>query len=272
MGDLLITAAEPAGDPMWTDVLAAVSGTIAALAAVATVVVAVVAARYAKGQLDGLRQQLTVASQQLEEARELRREQAQPYVVMSAVPNRTTPQVVEIVIQNLGTTGARDVVISCTPPLVRTDQHGGAEHVHLPDTIPFLAPGQEWRTFWDHGLERAGDEYDLPDRHDVTIAYTDSSGAAYSTPSVLDWQIFVVREWTVEKTVHHAVGELEKVRKTLQTLARADRVQKVATYDGARLDQQRTEQHVEQRRRHEELLAEIERARTRPEQDTEGQQ
>jgi hypothetical protein len=62
MGEAIVSAAaEAASDPTWTDVVSAVGAGIAALAAVATVAVAIVAALYAKRQVQGLRDQLTVA-------------------------------------------------------------------------------------------------------------------------------------------------------------------------------------------------------------------
>ncbi|TFV52090.1 MULTISPECIES: hypothetical protein [Geodermatophilaceae] len=266
-------AAEPAGDPTaWTDVVSAVGAGVAAFAALATVVVAIVAARYAKGQVDGLRKQLDVAGEQLEEARTLRREQAQPYVVVSAVTNRVSPHVSEVVIQNLGTTGARDVTISCSPPLVRTDQHGGAQEVQLPETIPFMAPGQEWRTFWDVGTERARDIYDLPDRYDVTVTYRDSLDVSHTTPSVLDWGVFRHRMWTTEKTVHHATKELEAIRTALQSLAGPRRVQRVAVFDGPQLDRDAAEAEKESMRHLAELDAEVEQAQVRWQREHEGEQ
>ncbi|MGY1697034.1 hypothetical protein ACI780_19200 [Geodermatophilus sp. SYSU D00814] len=260
-------AATAASEPTWTDVVSAVGAGIAALAAVATVAVAVVAALYARRQVIGLRDQLTVASEQLEEARTLRREQAQPYVVMSAVPNRVTPQAIEVVIQNLGTTGARDVTIACTPALVRTDQQGGAQEVPLPSSIPFLAPGQEWRTFWDNSVERAQDRYKLPDRHDVAITYTDSFGDQHTTPSVLDWGVFRHRMWMNERTIHHAAAELKSVSQSLKKLAQPDGVQRVAVYDGPQLEQKRAETRAEAMRRHDELVAEVEEAQVRYQQE-----
>lgn len=256
----------PASDPIpWTDVLSALSALGAAIFGLLTLVVAIVAAVYAKGQLDGLRRslnvasgQLTVASDQLEEARTLRREQAQPYVVMSAVPNQAMPELIEVVIQNRGTTGARDVHISCTPELVRSDQNGGAQKVEIPSTIPFLAPGQEWRTFWDHGRERSQDKYNhLPSRHDVSITYTDSFEEVHTTPSVLDWSVFTSRQWMVEKGVHQAVGQLEKIAKDLHKLAVPQQMTKVAVYDGPQVDQERTAAYAERLRRHEELTARL---------------
>lgn len=254
-----VVPTDPPSDPIpWTDVASAIGAGVAALAALLTLIVAIVAARYAKGQLAGLRDQLTVASAQLDESRTLRREQAQPYIVMTAVPNHTTPEVIEVVIQNRGTTGARDVAISCTPELVRTDQRGGAQKVDIPSTIPFLAPGQEWRTFWDHGRERDEKRYaHLPTRHDVSITYTDSFDEVHTTPSVLDWGVFTSRQWMNEKTVHHAVGQLEKIAKDLHKLAVPQQMTKVAVYDGPQVDQERTAAYADRLRHHEELTARI---------------
>jgi hypothetical protein len=96
-------AVEPAGDPTpWTDVVSAIGAIVAAVAAVATVVVAIVAALYAKRQLTGLREQLTVAGAQLDEARTLRREQAQPYVVAYARPNPVHSETIDIVVRIFG--------------------------------------------------------------------------------------------------------------------------------------------------------------------------
>ncbi|MCZ2807558.1 hypothetical protein O2W18_20830 [Modestobacter sp. VKM Ac-2983] len=261
-----VVPTDPASDPIpWTDVLSAWSALGAAIFGGLTLLVALIAAYYAKGQLDGLRRsltvasgQLTVASDQLEEARTLRREQAQPYVVMSAVPNQAMPEFIEVVIQNLGTTGARDVIISCTPPLVRTDQEDRAQEVKLPGTIPFLAPGQEWRTFWDQGRERSEERYDhLPTRHDVSITYTDSFDEVHTTPSVLDWGVFTSRQWMVEKGVHQAVGHLEKISKDLHKLAVPQQMTKVAVYDGPQVDQKRADAYADRLRRHEELTARL---------------
>jgi len=272
MGTASISAAEPAGDAQpWTDVVSAIGAGVAAVAAVATVVVAIVAALYAKRQLGGLRDQLAVASAQLDEARTLRREQAQPYVVVSAVNNRVTPHVSEVVIQNLGTTGARDVRISCSPPLVRTDQRGGAQEVRLPEVIPFMAPGQEWRTFWDHGVERARDIYDLPDRYEVTVTYRDSFGEPHRTPSVLDWGVFRHRMWTTEKTVHHATKELEQIRTALQSLAGPRRIQRVAVYDGPQRDRDAAEEEKESMRHLAEIDAEVAEAQVRWQHEHEGE-
>lgn len=65
--------------PSWAEVVSAVSAGIAALTALATLIVAIVAVRYTKTQLTDARR---YARLQLDEAQQLRREQAAPYVVV----------------------------------------------------------------------------------------------------------------------------------------------------------------------------------------------
>jgi hypothetical protein len=73
--------------------------------------------------------------------------------------------------------------------LTCTDQRGDAERVRLPKATPLLAPSQEWRTFWDDGVERSRSVLGLPDRYDITATYPDSFSTPHTTPSVLDWSV-----------------------------------------------------------------------------------
>ena len=208
VSDVVPPGAEAAS---WTDVASAVAAIVAAVAALLTLGVAVVAARYAKRQVDGARAQL-------DEARTLRREQAQPYVVVYAEPSPVDPHFVNIVIRNFGATGAHDVAVTSTPPLTRTNSGGMPEAVALPAAMPFLAPGQQWRTFWDSSPDRLSS--DLPDRHDLHITFNDSNGQPHTTAAVLDWVVFRQRMWMGEKTVHHAAKSLASIDKTLAALSR----------------------------------------------------
>lgn len=244
----LVAAVLDAIAPSWTEVASAIAAMVGGAAAVATLVIAVVAVLYAKRQVKGARDQL-------DEARTLRFEQSQPYVVVYAMPNRVSPQMIEVVIQNLGATGARDVSIVSSPHLVRTDQQGGSEEVGLPDTMPFVAPGQEWRTVWDTSIER--NDAGLPDRYEVTVTYTDSLGNTHTTPSVLDWRFFRQRMWVSEKTIHDAAKSLEAIDKSLKRLTEDGRVQRVATYDGIERDARSAEAQRERQMRHEKLVAKL---------------
>lgn len=156
----------------------------------------------------------TIALLQLRHARALRREQAQPYVAAFMEPTEADPHLVDLVLRNFGTTVARDVRITAVPPLRRTGRRGDdPEDVWLPEHIPALVPGQEWRTLWDSSAERAGS--DLPDRHDVTISYRDSHNRTLpDTPSALDWAAYRGRRWLGTYGIHHAAKALREIDKT----------------------------------------------------------
>lgn len=108
------------------------SGAWTAIAAWAGVAIAVIAGK--------------VAYSQLGEARQLRRGQAQPYVVASAETSPAGEWVVDLVIRNLGKTAARNIHVVVDPPAMRAADAAHPD-VWIPAVMPVLVPGQEWRTF-----------------------------------------------------------------------------------------------------------------------------
>lgn len=209
-------------DAMW----ALPSGAWAAIAAWVTVAIAggtvVVTGRYAK--------------RQIEQAEQLREEQAQPNVVVLAESNSTHWFVLELVVKNFGSTPAYDVRVSFTPDLEvapYTNLSTGEEVTRLryPAVIPFLAPGQEWRTVWDSGIRRAEHRKEqgvsVRSRFDAKVVYRDSRNKQFNTASVLDWDSHETSTRVSVKTVHHVAtvldremkvqnNELHKIRQTLK--------------------------------------------------------
>jgi hypothetical protein len=122
---------------------------------------------------------VTVGGRQLSEARRLRREQAQPYVVVFTEGSGNDPRHFDLVIKNFGMTAATDVRVVFSAPLESAVLRGPPNHspIRTPDVIPVLVPGQEWRTFWDFTAARAGAS-DLPDEYTATVTFSDSGGRA----------------------------------------------------------------------------------------------
>ncbi len=171
-----------------------------ALAAWVTAAVAVAAGWIALGQLG--------------EARRLRLEQAQPYVVLFMEPSAADPKFIDLVVRNLGATAARDVELTISPTAQRSLQGGGCEDVWLPTSLPVLVPNQEWRTFWDFTPERSA--ADLPNRYEAQVAYKDSQGKeSFSTPSVLDWSTYKGRQWMTAYGLHDIGKAAREINKTL---------------------------------------------------------
>jgi hypothetical protein len=137
---------------------------VAVAVGIATVVVA---GRYAKQQVEKAQEQVREAQsarldqeRQAQEAIEtqvrIAEEQAQPNVVLYTELNPSVKQFIEVVVKNFGTTPAYNVKALIGPPLKATPNllsAGKLADVVIPE-FPILAPGQEWRTGWDHTVAR----------------------------------------------------------------------------------------------------------------------
>jgi hypothetical protein len=158
---------------------------------------------------------LLVARGQLREARRLRREQAQPYVAVFTDHSGADPQLLDLVVRNFGTTAATDVAIRIDPPPHRASTSSeGYGAVWIPDRIPTLVPGQEWRTLWDFTPDRAAAE--LPDSHDAVVTFRDSWGEIHSFSYVLDWSATRQRMYATVYGAHHGVKALREISETLR--------------------------------------------------------
>lgn len=195
------------------------SGAWTALAGWATFCVAVVAA--------------TVALGQLREAQKTRKEQTQPNVVVFAENDPVHWTFQDLVVKNFGLTPAHDIHLSFDPELVvapHSDISTGERVTHLsyPNAIPFLAPGQEWRTAWDSGVARAEHHRRHPDEplettFKATVKYCDSRDKPFTTSAVLDWAVLAPTLKVTTKTVHdiaETLGkEMEKIRTSIGEVA-----------------------------------------------------
>jgi hypothetical protein len=149
---------------------------------------------------------------QVREAQQTRREQAQPYVVAWMESSAASPHIVDVVVKNFGSTAAYDIRLTVTPGLLRSG-NPEPEEVWVPDDIPLLVPGQEWRTMWDTSIQRF--DSGLPDRHDVELTFKDSKGSAHTARCVMDWAAFKGRRWVTVRGLHDAASALRDIRDTM---------------------------------------------------------
>lgn len=145
----MISASTP---PLWTDVAAA-------WASIATVGLLLVAG--------------CIALWQASEARNLRRAQSRPFVVIDFEAQSIRP-FIYLRIANVGTTMARNVRFEFTPELASTFDSDGKlpatrELPILRDGIRSLPPGKEIRFLFDAAPQRTNAR--LPVSYDVTIRY-----------------------------------------------------------------------------------------------------
>ncbi|MBT0995484.1 hypothetical protein KIN34_14450 [Cellulomonas sp. DKR-3] len=211
-----------------------------------------------------------VGLSQAVEARDLRIEQAQPYVVATMEPNPSGPETIELAIRNTGNTPARNVVVQSTPPLRATGDGDAVRDVWLPDSIPYLAPRQEWRTSWDFaGARLSHPALKDEDRHDLAIQFDGIPGTPrQTTTAVLDWAAHKGRAYLERKTLHHAATALMRVSTTLEKWTDSPRGGlAVFTRDGDAKDERRSEQHAKLQRQHQRVVERLEAERA---EDSDG--
>jgi hypothetical protein len=172
-----------------------------------------------------------VGGWQLKEARRLRIELAQPYVAVYADPSPASSSVFDLVIKNLGRTSATSVRVKIEPALGRAAY--GEEVVELPQVIPTLVPGQEWRTFWDTQMARK--DSSLPTRHAVKVRFSDATGKpTYCFRFELDWDASTHRDVVDVSSLHDAAKALQDIRAILKNAMPQDMLNVLARDGDAR--------------------------------------
>lgn len=207
---------------LWDRFLSGESDAVEALGTWATVVVAIVAAVF--------------VWRQIAEARKVRVEEAQPNVVGVMESNPNQPQMVEVAFRNFGATPARDVRISVDRPLRRSFPSSVTEEVWLPESLPYLAPGQEWRPTWDFAPGRMTSELRDEDRHEVVITYRGLGSKERKSTAIFDWSAFKGRRFMDQKSVHHAAKALTEIAASMTRWTENNDAIRVVTRDGDRRD------------------------------------
>ena len=149
---------------------------VIALAAVGQLVVLVAAALFARAQV--------------REARELRAEQARPFVVVDFELDRRP--LINLVVANLGKTMARNVRITVDPPLRSTvyDSFGSpiGKLKLFTEVVPSLAPGKRIVLLFDSVPQRT--EAGLPDSYQVRLSYEWDGGRPIVDTQRLDLDLY----------------------------------------------------------------------------------
>lgn len=219
-----------------------------ALGTWATVFVAGVAA-YA-----GLRQyraSVQASTKALEHAKLIADEEARPYVVASLEHSKAATSFIDLVVRNYGKTAAFEIELVADPALVRSAPHGGlTEAVEVPRTLGVLAPGQEWRTYFDRTFTR--DELQLPRRYSIVLRAKDARDEAIpEVTQPLDWTPLIDSGGLEVYGMHDAAKALREMRKTLDKFAEGAGNKGVRVYsrNGDEKDQRERQRRDEWRAR-----------------------
>jgi hypothetical protein len=135
--------------------------------------------------------------------------------------------VIELVVRNFGRNAAYDIGFSFVNPPTVAEYENASEgyadvvELRLPENLPMLAPGQEWRMVWDSALDRAEIGSGIESRFTGTVTYYDRPDpphgrrfwqrgrAALRTDVVLDWNTLPPVQ-RIELMTTHDLAKREK--------------------------------------------------------------
>ena len=159
---------------------------------------------------------------QVREAQETRYDQARPAIVVDIVPSTIAHTCVDLVIQNIGSTMARDIRITFDPPASSTLSYvNPSEAVFTREGIPFMPPARRVSFLFDDIPAR--NRSDLPFRFDVCVEFSDGHGRKQpELRYVIDMKTFSRLPQFAVKGMHEAARSLEEIASTLRNSRSSD--------------------------------------------------
>ncbi|MFF5924188.1 hypothetical protein ACFY8C_38570 [Streptomyces flavochromogenes] len=188
---------------------------IAAGAAGVAVVAAVISAIQAKHAND----QVEIAERQLELAEKIHREQNEPYVIVDVQPGAPGSMFLHLIVENIGSTVARNVRISADPPIETSfgEQATVDLQTVLARVYPMIPPGRRLEFLFD-GPSRFNGA--LPMAYTFTVHCEGPFGPVEELEYLVD--IATLAESSVgQRPLKRVEQELERIRKELAGLTTA---------------------------------------------------
>lgn len=187
---------------------------------------------------------------QVREARRLRVEQAQPFVVADFEPSPVWSNIINIVVENVGETLARDVRLTFDPPLQSTHVTGEwdlNQTALIKKGIPTMPPGRRVVALFDISHDRL--KSDLPMEYRVKVEFSDSRGRV-QTPLeyLLDLSYFYGLRGVHEYGLHDASKALREIEKTLNKWTEHFNGVRVYARDGDKRDAELREESDRRRK------------------------
>ncbi|MFF5202680.1 hypothetical protein ACFY3B_24030 [Micromonospora parva] len=200
----------------------ATSEAVTLLIAVVGAGTAIVAALFAGSQAVAATHQARYAQEQLNLAEQVRKDQAQPYVFADLRPDEQEPVKVMLVIQNTGSTVAKNVRVKFDPPLSSVAMPEFADEMEvLNRPIAAIPPGRALKWFFDISFQLFGAP-DAPRRYNVTINADGPFGPVEELIYDIDLSD-IGRSDAAAPLGKKIADELEKARKALEKLAKGNR-------------------------------------------------
>lgn len=156
---------------------------------------------------------------QVREARKLRLEQAQPFVMVDFERHPSVPFIIMLVVENSGATAAFDIKMSFTPELQVSNEQRAVNLLGsslMRNGIPTMPPRKRIETVFD-SLRKQIDE-GLPTSYRAVVQYRDSAGRAYKDVYTLDLAWARGLSYLGRNDIHHVAERLKEIRSDLRGL------------------------------------------------------
>lgn len=165
------------------------------------------------------------AALQVREARKAREAQIQPFVVVSLEPSRTSNFMIELVVENIGMTLARDVSFTFDPPLKSAMSDMKLEGSYLlTHGIRTMPPRMRLARIFDSAIQRDKNP-ELPWRFAVRVQFSDYRGKPQAPLRyVLDLEPYRSGRFLNERGIHHAAKALEGIHALLKSTISEQRI------------------------------------------------
>ena len=160
------------------------------------------------------------AALQVRELRRTREDQTRPFVIVDIQPGPAWSNLLDLVVENIGSTAARDVRFFFEPPLQQSNDSGYpiGESALIRDGIRMLPPGRRIRAFFDTSHERSKGE--LPMRYDVTVQLKDARGRVQPDQNyTIDLAYMYGTTQVREYGLHDAAKALSEIHKSIKKWA-----------------------------------------------------
>lgn len=156
------------------------------------------------------------AGRQVLEARRTREAQAQPFVVVDIQSSPVWGNILNLVVENIGTTLATEVKVAFEPPLESSQPDLDiADSALVAEGIPALPPTRRIEALFDASHNRL--KKDLPMRYEATVSCKDARGRAVETLRyTIDLGYLYGMERIDEYGMHHAADALRDIAKLLK--------------------------------------------------------
>jgi hypothetical protein len=145
------------------------------------------------------------------------RDEARAYVIVEFTSTLASEHLIDFAVRNAGRTPAFDVTISWDPRPQEANPRPNFEFAQarmFREPIAMLAPGREYRLYFDSHVDRHG-RHNVPSLYAVTVKYRDRWGKWYTEEYLLDVNSREGGRFIGVKNLHDLAKSVEAIANTV---------------------------------------------------------